>query len=222
MPRIVTRLWPFLLVVFLASPAHARKEPKTGVNFKGTMTPAGASGPMTLMGVGARIKEVLMVDVNVYAVGLYVSSADGPTALAAWHGKKTAELRKDSAFYDALMSDSVEKSLRLVMARSVDGDTMRDAFDDALKPRTKKYGGSDKLGAFRGYFTMDDLDEGVELLFTWKRGGVLVTSIGGKKKGEIKSEGLCKAFFDIYVGDKPVSSAARNSFYGGLAKLLKP
>ncbi len=176
---------------------------------------------MTLVGVGARIKEVLMVDVNVYAVGMYVSTADGPTALAAWKGKKSSELRKDSAFYDALMSDSVEKSLRLVMARSVDGETMRDAFDDALKPRARKFGGSDKLSTFKGYFTMDDLDEDVELLFTWKRGGTLVTSIGGKKRGEIKSEGLCKAFFDIYIGKKPVSSAARNSFYGGLAKMLK-
>lgn len=214
-------LLPLLVVVLAAGTAHARKEPKTGVQFKNTMTPAGASTSLTLMGVGARIKEVLMVDVNVYAVGMYVDAAAAQGALAAWQGKSSSDLRKDAAFRKALLDPGFDKSLRLVMARDVDGDTMMEAFDEALKPRTRTLGGGDKLGAFKGYFDMDELTEDTELLFTCTKEGKMVTAIGGKRKGEIASPGLCAAFFDIYVGTKPVASAARNSFYGGLSKALK-
>ena len=74
----------------------------TGKRFPGTR----GNGDV-LCGVGARIVKVGFIQVNVYAVGFYVSPSDARTALSAFRKSSHEELIGDGAFWDSLISGRV-------------------------------------------------------------------------------------------------------------------
>ncbi|MGH9782550.1 MAG: chalcone isomerase family protein, partial [Terriglobia bacterium] len=59
-----------------------------------------------------------------------------------------------------------------------------------------------------------------ELLFTWAPGDKLVASIGGRQVGEIENAALCWALFDVYLGDKPISSDGKRTVIARLPEIL--
>jgi hypothetical protein len=179
-----------------------------------------------LMGVGVREKTIFGVDV--YAMGLYVAPKRAKDKLAKWQGKTAKELQSDSAFYDVLLKDPMPTTLRLVMCRDVDGDDMAEAFEDSLAPRMKgiiaadsKAGSMEDLKSFRSFFDIDEVKDGVEMLFTWDTEGTLYTRVQGKPLGAIASPALCRSLFDIYLGGKPISKSAKKSLVARFPELLK-
>jgi len=196
-------------------------EPNTNVKFPTELqTPAGAQ---VLTGTGVRTRTMLKV--KVYAFGLYVDSAGARAALSAWRGKSAADLARDQSLYGELLKGAFPMTLRLVMTRNVDGAQMAEAFDGALGPRVAQAaergmpGGVEALARFRALFT-DKLASGTELLFSWAPGNILRASIGGRQVGEIDNAALCWALFDVYLGDKPISSDGKKTVIARLPEIL--
>ena len=209
------------LLLVAALQDSAVTEPNTNVSFPIELQTA--AGVQTLTGTGVRTRTVLKV--KVYAFGLYVDGAAARAALDAWRGRSAADLARDESLYAELLKGSFPMTLRLVMTRNVGGEQMAEAFDGALAPRVAQAaargmsGGAEALARFRGFFT-DQLASGTELLFTWAPGDKLVASIGGRQVGEIENAALCWALFDVYLGDKPISSQGKRTVIARLPEIL--
>jgi hypothetical protein len=78
--------------------------------------------------------------------------------------------------------------------------------------------GADALAQFRGFFT-DELASGTELLFSWAH-GTLSVSIGGEPAGEIENAALCWTLFDVYLGEKPITSDGKKTVVARLPEIL--
>lgn len=203
--------------------AQTVDEPSSGVPFPLRMSVPG--GEEVLMGTGLRTKTFLKV--KVYAFGLYVDSAAAAGALTAFAGKDLKTLQKDKSFYDALLSRQFPMSLRLVMTRDVDGETMASAFEEALLPRVQEAatsmnmpGGEEALQSFRSYFSLSEMTKGAELVFTCAPDGTLSSNVKGEMKPAIQSPALCWALFDVYLGAKPISGDGKKSVIANFPALL--
>jgi len=170
----------------------------------------GGSRPQVLLGTGLRTKSFLRV--KVYAVGLYVDekAIDSLVSAADQVG-------------DRVVSGCFNKSLRLVTARSIAGESMRDAFEDALSPRfhqardVRRLGGTEHdFERFQSYFLNDQLAKGTELVFSCSASGRLSIRLGEKRLQDIPSEALCWALFDVYLGRSPISKDAKRGLVSRL------
>ncbi|MCH2101463.1 MAG: chalcone isomerase family protein [Planctomycetes bacterium] len=181
-----------------------------------------------LAGMGVRKKTVFRV--KVYAFGFYLDSSAAAKIIQPLVGRKMKVMMKDGALEKALLDDSYGKTLRLVMARTVDAEDMAEAFDESLKLRIKdstaklsdeeKKAANKALTKFRGYFK-DPAKEGQVLEFSWLPSGRLLTTIDGKVLPEIKNFALCHALFHIYVGNDPISESGKEAILNGLPAALK-
>jgi chalcone isomerase-like protein len=206
------------------------KEPSSGLPFPTWLMvgPKGKRAQHALSGLGIRKKTIFRV--KVYAYGLYIDVDAARAHMKPFMSKTTKQLLKDRNFDRALASDKFGKSLRLVMARDVDADDMEEAFEDALKPRMKRYlkkasdedraNGTAALKKFQGYFTKE-LEKKHELIFTWLPGGYLHTTIQGKKMPVIQDVALVWALFDVYLGEDPISDDGKENIVKALPKVLK-
>jgi len=200
-------------------------EPKTGVAFPTWIASLGSGTKHELTGVGARTRTIF--GIKVYAMGFYIDARRASRLLVQYKDRKDRRIEKDKRFAAELLRDDFGKSLRLVMARDVDAEDMREAFEDVLAPRIKSRArdkedrkGMEALQTFRGYFK-EDPKKGDELVFTWEPGGKLYTRITGKDMPVIESPTLCWALFDAYLGNDPVSEKARAAFIRGVPELLR-
>ena len=215
------------------------KEPESGTLFATTLSGSALSKDVTrpgskigvvfadqmLTGVGIREKTIFAVDV--YAMGIYVEPKAAGKALDKWRGKSAKELQEDESFYTALLAKGLPTTLRLVMCRDVDGDDMAEAFEDSLEPRMKailakdaKLGKMQDLARFRSFFNVDEVEDGVELLFTWDMDGTLYTRMQGKPLGGITSPALSQSLFDIFLGAKPITKSAKKSLVERVPSVL--
>lgn len=186
---------------------------------------AGATDQVhTLAGIGVRTKTFL--NVKVYAVGLYIDADAARVGLADWAGMEPKKLEKNKDMFRRILEMDMGMTLRLVMTRDVDGETMAEAFDKALAPRVEKAaaemdmpGGSEALAQFRGYFGLDKVTDDSELVFSCVD-GTLYSTIKGEVAEAIESPALCWALFDVYIGEKPISSGAKKNIGKGMAAVL--
>lgn len=222
--RLATLGCAALALAPLPLTAQTYRDPGTGVEFPTSLTPPGGTAAQALTGTGVRTRTMLKV--KVYAFGLYVDAAGAKSALGAWAGKPAAQLQGDNAFYAKLLERGFAMTLRLVMTRDVDGSTMAEAFDGALRPRVQEAagkgmtGGEAALDQFRGFFA-DQVTKGTELVFACTPEGRFTTSIAGAQKPDIESPALCWALFDVYLGAKPISSDGKKSVVASFPALLQ-
>jgi hypothetical protein len=228
MPSIPRRLPVALAAIALSSLLCATtafadtKESSTGIQFKDALSPAGAAGSLSLLGVGVRTKTFLKV--KVYAAGLYADTSALKAVLTPYRGKPAGDLAKDAEVRKLMLGDGFEKSIRLVMARDVDGEDMAEAFSESVEPRVARQGAAAvrALATFKGYFKMDEVKEGSDLIFTWGKGGKLTTAIAGRTMGTIDSEPFCRALYEVFLGSGAVSPALKSSVYKGVERALAP
>jgi len=199
----------------LAAQVGMTVEQNSGVAFPMTITPVGGEGSQALTGMGIRTKTFLKV--KVYAFGIYVDEAGAEAALSDWTGKTYLDLQDDQSFYDRILQMDFPITLRLVMTRDVGGEDMAEAFDGALRPRVQRAaaemnmpGGEQALEQFRGYFSVEEMTNGSELLFTCAN-GALSTSVKGEVQAPIDSPALCWALFDVYLGRNPISKDGKKT-----------
>ncbi len=186
---------------------------------------AGATDQIhTLTGIGVRTRT--MLNIKVYAMGLYIDADAARVALADWAGKEPKELEKDKAMFQRMLEMDMGMTLRLVMTRDVGGEKMAEAFEKALAPRVEKASaemgmadGTDALAQFRGYFGVDKVTDDSELIFSCVD-GTLYTTIKGEVAEAIESPALCWALFDVYIGEKPISKGAKKNIGKGMAAIL--
>jgi hypothetical protein len=115
----------------------------------------------------------------------------------------------------------------MVMTRDVDGETMADAFDGSLRPRVQQAaeemnmpGGEDALDRFRGYFSVEEMTKGAELVFSCTPDGTLSSLVKGEPAADIQSRALCWAMFDTFLGEKPISNGGKKTVIGNVPNIL--
>ncbi|CAM6088960.1 unnamed protein product [Calypogeia fissa] len=195
-------------------------EPRTGVRFPMQLEAAAndeESSNQVLAGVGARAKTLIKLkSIMIYAFGLYVQ----PDQLREKIGGKYAgvppeELKHRPEFYDDLLSHGVDMTIRLVVHyKGLKMGMVRSAFETSLTARLKKIKGYENDNGLQDFCSLMSEDviifRGTTIDFRWQpEGGALQTEIGGKRIGTIFSPHLCRAFFDMYIGDPPVSEPAK-------------
>lgn len=214
-------------------------EPESGTPFPVVLTPPGGTTPHRLVGTGVRQRTIFRV--KVYAFGLYVDPAVTTTALAEFAGTPAAALQRDAGFHRRLLDLDFGMTLRLVMARTVEGGDVADAFDDALRPRMARASerfstrrcptqafmkGADGAGKevplarLRSYLDVDEVARGTEIVFSCDPGGRLTASVGSAPQPPIASRDLCRALFDIYLGQDPIERDGKRNIIAGFARLL--
>ena len=204
------------------------REPESDTPFPVVLTPPGTATPHRLVGTGIRQRTIFRV--NVYAFGLYVDPAGARAALAAFAGRQASELRRDERFHQRLLDLDFGMTLRMVMTRTVEGGDVADAFDDALRPRMARAGrrsadGAGKnapLARLRSYLDVDEVARGTEIVFSCDPEGRLTTSVGRAQRPPIESRTLCRALFDVYLGQDPIERGGRRNIITGFARLLVP
>ena len=215
-----------LAALTLAAPATAQSvnEPSSGVAFPVSM-PVADGSTQVLMGTGIRTRTVL--NVKVYAFGLYVDQAAARTALEGYAGRAPEALAGDPTFYDALLRMSFPMTMRLVMTRNVSGEQMSEAFDGALRPRVVAAagrnlpGGEAALATFRGFFSVERLTSGAELVFTCTPDGTLHSRVVGEARPTISNQALCWALFDVYLGGRPISAGGKRTVIARAPNVLQ-
>jgi hypothetical protein len=136
-------------------------------------------------------------------------------------------LERDQAFYRRILDQDFAMTLRLVMTRDVGGEDMADAFDGALRPRVQQAAAEmgmpeaePALDQFRGYFSLDEMTKGAEIVFSCSPDGRLTTSVKGEPQSSIESETLCWALFDVYLGEKPISGDGKKKVISRFPQIL--
>lgn len=200
------------------SPGQQTVEPMSRTPFPLSLTPPGGTVPHQLIGTGLRDRTIFRV--KIYAFGLYVDPEGARSALSPFAGIPASTLRRDERFYRRLLELDFAMTLRLVMLRSVDGANIAKAFNDALRRRMAREPAV--LDRFRANFDVAEVADGTEIVFSCSPVGRLTSSVGGRVRPPIDSRPLCRALFDVYLGETPISDPGKRNVIAGFPALLAP
>ena len=200
-------------------------ETSSGVSFPTQITIPGGGATHVLAGAGVRTKTFLKV--KVYAFGIYVDEEPARNALSSYVDRTSRDLSRDESFYERILEMDFGMTLMLVMTRDVGGDDMADAFDGALRPRVQRAaaemnmpGGEAVLDTFRGYFSVDEMTDESEMVFSCTPDGTLRTLVKGEPAPDLQSEALCWALFDVYLGERPISKKGKEKVVQNFPNIL--
>ena len=162
-------------------------EPHSGVAFPVSLTPPGDTTQHWLMGTGVRHRTIFRI--KIYAFGLYVDPEGARASLSQFVRLSPSTLERDESFYRHLLDLNFTMTLRLVMTRTIDGNDVAEAFDDALRPQmtrtvtdTNNSRDLAVLERFRDYLEIDEVRSGTEIVFSCGPAGRLATSVGGDER----------------------------------------
>ena len=185
-----------------------------------------------LCGMGLRWKRKFLINWKVYAFGFYLDDAALPALRKAAGDLSPEKLADSKDFRRALLAAGKEgfgRTMRLVMTRDVDADTMAEAFEGSLWPRMEEASEAGKerdaaktaLDTFRGFFEKE-AEEEQEMIFSWLPGDKLKATVDGKSFPLVESAALCQALFDVYLGADPISDSAKEDIFEKLHAKLHP
>ncbi|TVU03710.1 hypothetical protein EJB05_50741 [Eragrostis curvula] len=188
-------------------------EPKTGIKFPTLLEDTSNLTAEVLVGMGFRSMRIMRVkNLNLYAFGLYIQ----PDSICKKLGPKyssipDAELKNHPDFYEDLLRENIDMTVRLVVSyNGLSISTVRDAFEKSLCFRLQKMNPNTDyrcLKTFGSYFTEDiRIPAGTKIDFRQTSDGCLVTE---------------KAFFDMYIGDPPVSVETKQDVAQNVAGLIR-
>ncbi|KAG8375769.1 hypothetical protein BUALT_Bualt10G0134700 [Buddleja alternifolia] len=209
-------------------------EPRTGIEFP-TMLDNSISGesnpsfaPEVLVGTGSRTMTIIRIkSLKVYAFGFYVHPFDVCEKL----GQKYAcvpeyELNKCQDFYRDLLREDISMTIRLVVScNGIKINTVKDAFEKSLRARltrTNPDADFSCLQTFGSLFSQDiPLHVGTTITFRRTSDGHLITEVGGNTLGAVQSKDLCRAFFDMYIGEIPVCEQTKEDIGKNVASIMR-
>ncbi|PWA50414.1 chalcone-flavanone isomerase family protein [Artemisia annua] len=199
----------------------AVKEEKSGVVFPGVV-----DGNKGLLGVGLRRKVLFgLKNIDVYAFGVYADESDIKNFLNEKYATlSTTELKNANISQDLMESDvSVTVRLQIVYGK-LSIRSVRNAFEDSVGTRLKKFGGSDNkelLHKFTSQFSDEyKIPRGSIINLSKEKGYVLRTTIDGKEVGSVQSQLLCRSILDLYIGDEPFDSKAKEDIDNKLVSAI--
>ncbi|KAI3668167.1 hypothetical protein L6452_43244 [Arctium lappa] len=203
------------------SSAAVITESKTGMSF-----PAVVKDSQGLLGIGLRRKAVFgLKNIDVYAFGVYADDNDIKNFVSEKYGTlSTNELKQKEVTQDLMESDiSVTVRLQIVYGK-LSIRSVRNAFEDSVGNRLKKFGGSDNkelLQKFTSQFSDEyKIPRGSIIDLSKEKGYVLRTTIDGKEVGSVQSQLLCRSILDLYIGDEPFDSKAKDEINLKLASVV--
>lgn len=209
-------------------------EPRTGIEFPVILDNILAREKRSsltsevLVGTGSRTMKIIKIkSLKVYAFGFYVHL----NSLCEKLGPKYAsvpvdELNKCRDFYEDLLREDIGMTVRLVInCNGMKINTVKDAFEKSLRARLLKTNPDTDyncLRAFGSFFTKDiPLPVGTTVDFRRTADGQLITEIGGNQIGAVHSKELCRAFFDMYIGDIPVSEQTKEEIGQNVGSIIR-
>ncbi|KAF5445216.1 hypothetical protein F2P56_034281 [Juglans regia] len=209
-------------------------EPRTGIEFPMILDDilAGEKNSSlsseVLVGTGSRTMKILKIkSLKIYAFGFYVH----PYSVCEKLGPKYAsisvdELNKRNDFYEDLLRENINMAVRLVVnCNGIKINTVKDAFEKSLRARLVKINPDTDyhcVRMFGSHFTQDiPIPAGTTIDFRRTADGQLITEIGGNKIGVVHSKDLCRAFFDMYIGDVPVSVQTKEEIGKNVVHLIR-
>ncbi|KAK6912880.1 Glycoside hydrolase family 9 [Dillenia turbinata] len=168
-----------------------------------------------LVDVQLSMKIIKIKSLKIYAFGFYIH----PYSVCQRLGPKYASIQDNKLnehpdFYADLLSLHGKKHFPGYVPLGVVVDALfhtirNSAFEKSLRARLLKANPDtdyDCLRTFGSYFTQDiPLPVGTTIDFRRTVDGHLITEIEGRQIGVVHSKDLCRAFFDMYLGDIPVS-----------------
>ncbi|KAL1552295.1 fatty-acid-binding protein 2-like [Salvia divinorum] len=221
--------------LYLQSLAWAKTtEARTGVEFP-SMLDNSISGesnsgftPEILVGTGSRTMTIIRIkSLKVYAFGFYVHPFDVCEKL----GPKYAcipvhELNKSQDFYQDLLRSDINMTVRLVVScNGIKINTVRDVFEKSLRARlTQANPEADFscLQEFGSIFTQNiPLHVGTTINFRRTASSHLITEVEGNTIGAVQSNDLCRAFFDMYIGEIPVCEQTKEEIGKNVASIIR-
>lgn len=221
---------PDVPVVEPPEPPPTVEEEETGYLFPAWIyAPRGEERiKMHLVATGVREKTIFRV--NVYGFAMYLNLDEAmPHLRQAARGLSEKKAVKSKEFQRSLLSDAFGKSMRWEMARNVEAEDIREAFEDILEPRIEDYTEDDPeareaaraaLRQFRSFFERP-VEKHDILVFHWEPGGRLHTVIAGEDMAVIENVWLCRAIFDVYFGPDADMTSFRKDFIRNLWRQLQ-
>ncbi|MCL7031073.1 hypothetical protein MKW94_006479 [Papaver nudicaule] len=198
-------------------------DPKTGFPF-----PAILNDNRRLLGIGLRRKVLFgLKNIDVYAFGVYADNNEIKNLLSEKYSEFSAsELKESSKLNEDVMENDICMTVRLQIAYGrLSIRSVRNAFEDSVGSRLKKFGGGDNaelLQSFTSQFKDEyKLPRGAVIDLSREPGHVLRTTIDGKEVGSIQSKLLCRSILDLYIGEDPFDTQAKEDIKQNLAALLK-
>lgn len=180
-----------------------------------------------LVGTGSRIMTVIRIkSLKVYAFGFYVHPFDICQKLGQKYASvPTCELNQ-SEFYKDLLREDINMTVRLVVScNGIKFKTVKDVFEKSLRARLLKTNPNTDfhcIQRFGSIFSHDiPLHAGTTIDFRRTSDGHLITEIGGNHIGAVHSKELCRAFFDMYIGDLPICEKTKEQIGQNVASIIK-
>ncbi|PNS92694.1 hypothetical protein POPTR_018G048500v4 [Populus trichocarpa] len=208
-------------------------EPRTGIEFPMFLDNIVAGQERSrltsevLVGTGSRTMTIIRIkSLKIYAFGVYVHTNSVCEKLGPKYASiPMGELIKHRDFYEDLLREDISMTVRLVInCNGIKINTVRDAFEKSLRNRLLKTNPDTDyhcLTTFGSFFTKDiPLPAGTTVDFRRTADGQLITEIGGNQIGVVCSKDLCRAFFDIYIGDIPVSEQTKKEIGKNVASII--
>ncbi|WCJ29298.1 Chalcone-flavanone isomerase family protein [Euphorbia peplus] len=209
-------------------------EPKTGIEFPMMLNDNSVGenksniNSEVLVGTGSRTMKIIKIkSLKIYAYGFYIH----PNSICEKLGPKYAsvpegELDKCQNFYKDLLREDIGMTVRLVInCNGMKINTVKDAFEKSLRNRLLKTNPETDcncLKTFGSLFTKDiPIPLGTTVDFRRTADGKLITEIGGNQIGAVDSKDLCRAFFDMYIGDIPVSEQTKEEIGKNVANIMR-
>lgn len=158
--------------------------------------------PLYLSGIGMRKKNLMLFEVDIYQVGLRLSSESLSLAKAAILKNE----KFSDAFIDSVLNTSVNDiipwvSVPLKFVRTVSTNQVIEAFNEAFV-------GCDKAGieqfktALRESIGLHGVTAGEEIIYYWLKGGGLIIVKNGVAGSIMKNKEIEKRLLDVYVDPK--------------------
>ncbi|XP_016537791.1 fatty-acid-binding protein 2 isoform X3 [Capsicum annuum] len=209
-------------------------EPRTGIEFPtilDNLITGERNSSFTsevLVGTGSRIMKIIRIkSLKVYAFGFYVHPFDVCRKLGwKYASVPFCELNKRQDFYQDLLREDISMTVRLVVScNGIKINTVRDVFEKSLRARLLKANPNTNyhcLEAFGSMFSQDiPIHAGTTINFRRTTDGHLITEIGGNHIGAVQSRELCRAIFDMYIGDVPICEETKEEIGKNVASIIR-
>ncbi|KJE95140.1 hypothetical protein CAOG_08907 [Capsaspora owczarzaki ATCC 30864] len=169
--------------------------------------------------VGTGVRTVTFLQVQVYAIGLYVPDSAGLKLAIQRHRDQLVP----STAAETLINLKQPLSIRLVAVRNPDIKHLREALGRAMAARLKhiqdpveRAGAQMAVDQFKALFPQGKIAPGDAVDFVLRPDGVLQLSLRGESLGTVASKFVQTSILDTYIGASSVSLEAQRNFLSGL------
>jgi tetratricopeptide (TPR) repeat protein len=185
-------------------------EPVTKFTYQTVVTLDGV--PYTLIGAGAR----KVFGFKVYAMGLYLEDEPArrgfPDLAARAGGSDHDSLARGDLAHQFVVLGAFGKAALLHFVRNVSAKETRDAYRDALGDDANSKASPDMKRDSEAFLSLfDDLKDGDNCWIRTLANGQVIVEAHGQKKVGPTNQRLAHDIWDIWLGQKPISSDLKKS-----------